>query len=128
MIGYKNKRYEQFGKSAAIIDDIANYFPSRITAVLMLIISFKLNKFQYAFNEGKKHSSPNAGYPEAALATILNCRFGGPNIYYGQLVEKPFIGNNSRPILDHEISRVSWINYKSSILFLVLCLSMFTRI
>ena len=126
MIGYKNERYEQFGKFAAILDDVANYIPSRVTALLMLIVSFKLNGFFIVLKEGKKHSSPNAGYPEAALAYILSCQFGGPNVYGGQLIEKPFIGSNNRIIEHQEIKRVSTINLTSSSLFVLLsCLTYF---
>jgi len=117
MIGYKNKRYEQFGKFAAILDDVVNYIPARITAVLILVVKGKLNGIRFVFTEGKKHSSPNAGYPEAALAFVLNCQFGGPNLYGGTLVEKPFIGMHQRVLLDDEINDVAWINYASSILF-----------
>ncbi|WP_299778771.1 adenosylcobinamide-phosphate synthase CbiB [uncultured Formosa sp.] len=117
MIGYKNDRYIWFGKFAAKLDDVANYIPARITAVLMLIVEFKLNGLKFVFKEGVKHSSPNAGYPEAALAYILNCQFGGANYYHGKLVEKPFIGSNNREIKHEEIKTVSHINYKVSILF-----------
>ena len=126
MIGYRNERYEQFGKFAAILDDVANYLPSRITALLMLIVSFKLQGIFIVFKDGKKHSSPNAGYPEAALAYILSCRFGGPNFYEGKLFKKPFIGSNERLIQHQEIKKVAWINYASSIFFLIIsCLLYF---
>ncbi len=115
MIGYKNERYEQFGKFAAILDDVANYIPSRITALLMLLVSFKWGGVSFVFREGKKHSSPNAGYPEAALAYILSCQFGGPNYYHGSLIEKPFIGSDQREIKQDEIKKVVRINYSVSI-------------
>ena len=86
----------------------------------MLMVSFKLTGFSSVFKEGKKHSSPNAGYPEAALAFILSCQFGGPNFYGGKLVKKPFIGSIHRLIKHKEIHRVSMINYTSSCLFVVL--------
>jgi len=117
MIGYKNDRYIQFGKFAAKLDDVANYIPARITALLILVVQFKLKGLSFLFREGKKHSSPNAGYPEAALAYVLNCQFGGPNYYQGKLVEKPFIGNTNREIKHEEIKKVSKINYTVSIVF-----------
>ncbi|WP_108805116.1 adenosylcobinamide-phosphate synthase CbiB [Aquimarina sp. Aq107] len=120
MIGYKSDRYIQFGKFAAKLDDVANYIPARITALLILVVRFKLSGFSFLFREGKKHSSPNAGYPEAALAYVLNCQFGGPNYYHGKLVKKPFIGTNSREIKNEEIKTVSQINYKVSIVFCLL--------
>lgn len=125
MIGYKNERYEQFGKFAAILDDVVNYVPARITAVLILIVKGKLNGIRFVFTHGKKHSSPNAGYPEAALAFVLECQFGGPNLYGGKLVEKPFIGLHKRMLLDHEINDVAWINYAASCVFVALISGLF---
>lgn len=124
MIGYKNDRYLLFGRFAAKLDDVVNYIPSRITALLMLVVQFKINGIPFVIKEGKKHSSPNAGYPEAALAYILNCKFGGPNYYHCKLVDKPFIGNNTRKIEHAEIKRVATINYTASILFtfIIICL------
>ncbi len=119
MIGYKNDRYLNFGKFAAKLDDLANFIPARITAMLMLLVSFKLKGISFVFKEGKKHSSPNAGYPEAALAYILNCQFGGPNYYHGKLVDKPFIGYTNRSIKHQEIKQVSSINYKVSTFFVI---------
>ncbi|WP_111708520.1 adenosylcobinamide-phosphate synthase CbiB [Lutibacter citreus] len=117
MIGYKNDRYEQFGKFAAILDDVANYIPSRITAILILVVQFKIKGLFFVFKEGKKHSSPNAGYPEAALAYVLDCQFGGPNFYGGKIYKKPFIGSNNRLIQHQEINKVAKINYAASVLF-----------
>lgn len=114
MIGYRNERYEQFGKFAARLDDVANIIPSRLTALLILIVSGKQNGLIHVFKEGKKHKSPNAGYPEAALAYVLDCRFGGPNSYHGKLVEKPYIGSNDRLIKENEIDRVCIINFLSA--------------
>jgi len=94
MIGYKNDRYLYFGKFAARLDDVANYIPARITALLMLLVTANLSKTAFVLKNGSQHSSPNSGYPEAALAAILNCRFGGPNSYFGKIVDKPFIGSN----------------------------------
>jgi adenosylcobinamide-phosphate synthase len=94
MIGYKNDRYFYFGKFAARLDDVANYIPARITAFLMLLSANKLSKTAFVLKNGSQHSSPNSGYPEAALAAILNCRFGGPNSYFGKIVDKSFIGSN----------------------------------
>lgn len=125
MIGYKSERYEKFGKIAAKLDDVANYIPARLTAVLMLIITFKLNGFIFLLREGKKHSSPNAGYPEAALAFILSCQFGGPNYYGGKLHNKPFIGHNNREIQHKEIFKVAAINYVTSLFFILLAILFF---
>jgi len=112
MIGYRNERYEQFGKFAARLDDVVNFIPARITALLMALVSWSRRGLLFIFQYGNKHKSPNSGYPEAALAGILDTRFGGPNIYHGKLVEKPFIGANDRTVLHHEIKLASSINHK----------------
>ena len=110
MIGYKNQRYDKYGRFAARFDDIANFIPARFTAVLMTLITFSWRGFTFIFKYGRKHSSPNAGYPEAALAGILNCRFGGTNKYHGEMVEKPFIGSHVREITHSDIIKTTRIN------------------
>ncbi|CAL2083935.1 adenosylcobinamide-phosphate synthase CbiB [Tenacibaculum sp. 190524A02b] len=119
MIGYKSERYFYFGKFAAKLDDVLNYIPARITAILMLVVTGKPHKLFTVFKEGKKHASPNAGYPEAALAIILNCRFGGPNYYHGKLVEKPYIGYHNRELKDSEFKTVARINHTTTLLFVI---------
>ncbi len=111
MIGYRNERYEQFGKYAARLDDVANFIPARLTALLMVMVTFSKRGLTFIFRYGHKHKSPNSGYPEAALAGILNCRFGGPNVYQGTIVDKPYIGATDRLIEDQEIRLVSRINH-----------------
>ncbi|MBG6130243.1 adenosylcobinamide-phosphate synthase [Aquimarina sp. EL_43] len=120
MIGYKNERYIHFGKFAAKLDDVVNYIPARLTAFLMLLVTGKLHKISFVVQYGKQHSSPNAGYPEAALAAILDCKFGGPNYYHGKLVDKPFIGTNDRILKDQEIKTVARINQKVTFTFVLL--------
>ncbi|WP_109832752.1 adenosylcobinamide-phosphate synthase CbiB [Reichenbachiella versicolor] len=120
MIGYKSERYVDFGKFAAKLDDIANYLPSRLTSFLMLIVARKTNGLPFVIREGKKHASPNAGYPEAALAYILNCQFGGPNVYHGKVIEKPYIGNNPRLLVDADLKTAEYVNWFSTILSCVL--------
>lgn len=96
MIGYHNERYLLFGRIAARIDDVANYIPARLTAFLMVLATGRLKLLSFVKRYGREHASPNSGYPEAALAGILNCRFGGPHHYFGQLFAKPYIGVNER--------------------------------
>lgn len=103
MIGYKNERYLEFGQIAARMDDLANYIPARLTAWLMLLVSGNLNQMKFVKHYGKAHLSPNSGYPEAALAAILNCRFGGTHDYFGKPVEKPYIGSNDRLITTEDL-------------------------
>ena len=110
MIGYRTKRYKDFGCWAARIDDVANFIPARLTAALMVIASGKLSLFKFVWRNGRKHASPNSGYPEAALAGALNCRFGGPHYYFGELFDKPFIGENDRPLTTADMHRAVRIN------------------
>jgi adenosylcobinamide-phosphate synthase len=111
MIGYKSARYKDFGMFAARIDDIANFIPSRITALLMAIVSLNGRAIKFIIKYGHKHASPNAGYPESALAGILNCQFGGPNTYSGKLVDKPYIGETERLIKQKDFRKTKYINH-----------------
>lgn len=110
MIAYKSPRYKEFGWFAARLDDMLNLIPARFTALLMVMLSLSWRGLLYIFRYGHKHTSPNAGYPEAALAGILNTRFGGPNVYHGQLVEKPFIGENIKTLNDLDFYRTAVLN------------------
>lgn len=117
MIGYKNEKYREFGWFAARFDDVINFIPARITSLLMVLLSLSPRGLAYIFKFGRKHSSPNAGYPEAALSGILNCRFGGPNVYHGALVEKPYIGANPR-ILTYPDFRITCVlNFSTCLVF-----------
>ncbi len=138
MVGYKNKKYNNFGWASARLDDIVNYIPARITALLIVAGSYIINilrfivfrsldryrtvqnkaaqyiillldriallmegpdfessrnAFRIMRRDGKRHSSPNSGFPEAAMAGALGVRLGGPSMYEGQKVYKPFIGD-----------------------------------
>jgi adenosylcobinamide-phosphate synthase len=117
MIGYKSERFRQFGWFAARFDDVLNFVPARITAVLMVVLSFSWRGLVYIFRYGRRHSSPNAGYPEAALAGILNCRFGGPNVYHGTLVEKPYIGKNVQTITNVDFYKTCVLNFFTCLVF-----------
>lgn len=110
MLGYRSERYEWFGKFAARLDDVANFIPARLTALLMVLVTGSKRGLLFVFKFGHKHKSPNAGYPEAALAGIMDCRFGGSNVYHGKVVEKPFIGESDRVIEPQEIARVASVN------------------
>ena len=123
MIGYRTERYRDFGCWAAHIDDIANYIPARLTALLMILpqlltLNFKL--FNFVRRYGRCHASPNSGYPEAALAGILNCRFGGPHYYFGQLFDKPFIGENDRPLTTADMKKAVLVNRTAEILMVII--------
>ena len=125
MIGYKTERYKDFGCWAAHIDDVANYIPARLTALLMILASGKLNLLAFVWKNGPRHASPNSGYPEAALAGILNCRFGGPHYYFGQLFDKPYIGENERPLTTADMKKAVRVNRVAEIWMLLLVLLRF---
>lgn len=120
MIGYKTERYKDFGCWAAHIDDIANYIPARLTALLMAIASPKKGLLRFIWRYGRQHASPNSGYPEAALTGILNCRFGGPHYYFGQLFPKPYIGENERELTTLDMQRAIRINRIAEMLMVIL--------
>lgn len=103
MVGYKNERFLKFGRASAKLDDFANYIPARITAFLIFITTAKIRSFRFIIKYGRCHSSPNSGYPEAALAGALDCTLGGPSLYHGEVVFKPFIGDNPRGISHSDI-------------------------
>ena len=122
MIGYRTERYKDFGCWAAHIDDVANYIPARLTALLMVIASGKLSLLKFVWKNGRRHASPNSGYPEAALAGALNCRFGGPHYYFGELFDKPYIGENDRNLTTQDMHTATRINRLSEVLMLALTL------
>ena len=130
MIGYKTDRYRDFGCWAAHIDDIANYIPARLTALLMLTFSPPklggvrggLNRLKFVRKYGRNHASPNSGYPEAALAAILNCRFGGPHYYFGELFDKPYIGTNGRLLTTEDMKKAVRVNRTAEILMVAIVL------
>ena len=119
MIGYRNARYKDFGCWAARMDDVANYLPARLTALLMVLVSGRWSLVKFVAHYGRMHASPNSGYPEAALAGILNCRFGGPHDYFGETVYKPFIGDNPRPLSSRDMRVAIRINRLSELLMLL---------
>ena len=106
MVGYKNYWYARFGKVAARADDVFNFIPARLTALLMIPTAALLGldwrgAWHTLWRDRRQAASPNAGWPEAAMAGALGVRLGGPSTYFGRLVEKPYIGEARHP-LDHE--------------------------
>ena len=127
MIAYHTERYLQFGCVAAHIDDVANYIPARLTALLMILPNIMFNgqwsMFNFVHKYGRRHASPNSGYPEAALASILNCRFGGPHKYFGEVFDKPYIGHNDRPLTTADMKTAIRVNRIAEILMVALLLA-----
>lgn len=109
MIGYRTERFAAFGFFAARMDDAAGYIPARVTALLIVLVGAVLplcgkkrrslpSLVRFTLKYGRCHASPNSGWPEAAMAGVLDCRFGGTHSYFGAPVYKPFIGTNDRPL------------------------------
>ena len=120
MIAYHSPRYLRFGTVAARIDDVANYVPARLTALLMLLAARRPRLLSFVLTYGPRHASPNSGWPEAALAGILGCRFGGPHKYFGETFYKPYIGENDRPLSTADMMAAVAINRRVEILSVVL--------
>lgn len=114
MIGYHTERYIDFGCWAARVDDVANYVPARITALLMT--GFSRKGLTFLLKYGPQHASPNSGWPEAALAYKLNCQFGGPHYYFGEYFPKPYIGTNKRSFTMDDMHKATRINLRVEIL------------
>lgn len=151
MVGYRTERYKDYGCWAARIDDIANYIPARLTALLMLLVAPLIPTMRanspFAIEDksennpsplrgrwrglysvrkyGHCHLSPNSGYPEAALAGILDCRFGGPHNYFGKLVYKPYIGENDRLLTTADMKKAIRVNRMAELLMLLLVVARF---
>lgn len=122
MVGYRNERYRRFGCFAARLDDVANYIPARLTALLMVGVSGHPALWRFVRRYGREHASPNSGYPEAALAGILDCRFGGPHDYFGEEVWKPYIGKNDRPLTTQDMQRAIRVNRRAEVCMILIVL------
>ena len=120
MVGYHSERYLQFGCIPARVDDVANYIPARLTALLMLLVAGRLDLLSFVWKYGPQHASPNSGYPESALAGILDCRFGGPHYYFGELFDKPYIGNNPRELTTADMEVSVKVNRRAEVAMVVL--------
>jgi adenosylcobinamide-phosphate synthase len=81
----------------------------------MIAVARRFDLIKFVAKYGSKHASPNSGYPEAALAGILNCRFGGPHIYFGEVFDKPYIGDNEREVNSADMVRAIWVNRAAEI-------------
>ena len=103
MVGYRNKRYEKFGKVSAILDDIANYIPSRITAVLIAILMGSKKALIHFYRYGRKHDSPNAGLPISSMALAIGVKLGGDTFYFGKLKKKAYFGDGRVEITKDDI-------------------------
>lgn len=103
MVGYRNEKYLLFGRASARFDDLVNYIPARLSGALIALaalfngLDWK-NAWRIMGRDGRNHSSPNSGIPEAAVAGALGVQLGGTNFYFGKPVEKPTIGDHLKPV------------------------------
>lgn len=123
MVGYKNERFGEFGFFSAKLDDVVNFIPARLTVLIIYLASLEKDVLLYAIKYGGNHSSPNSGYPEAAISGVIKCRLGGPNFYGGVLVEKPYIGEADKEITRSDIIKSVKIISISSYITIIICLA-----
>ena len=127
MVGYKNEKHLYFGRAAAKIDDVLNYLPARLSALLMIAAAYILrfdgqNAFRIWQRDKRKHASPNSAQTEAVCAGALGIRLAGPTAYFGKIHDKPYIGDDLRPTRPEDIPRANRLMYVTSFLMLVLAL------
>lgn len=126
MLGYKNEKYAEIGFVPAKLDDVLNYLPSRLTAVLMCVAAVLCgldgqNALRIWRRDRRNHASPNSAQTEAACAGALHVRLAGDAWYFGELHKKPYIGDDDRPIRKGDICQANRMMYVTSLLMLVLC-------
>lgn len=129
MVGYKNEKYLYFGRCAAGLDDILNFIPARISALLMIAASFLSGKDYNGKNawrvwkrDRRNHASPNSAQTESVCAGSLGICLAGNASYFGKTVEKPTIGDTERAVEYEDIKRANMLMYRASFLCYVLCL------
>ena len=101
------------------LDDVLNYIPARLTALFMALVAYRPGLFRFIYRYCHQHASPNSGFPESAMAGILDCRFGGAHVYHGLLVEKPYIGDNDREISYADFRIAVRVNHMVTLLTVV---------
>lgn len=126
MVGYKNERYLYFGRTAARLDDVLNFLPSRISAWLMILAAAILgmdgkNAKRIYLRDRKNHASPNSAQTEAVMAGALRVQLAGDAWYFGELYKKPTIGDPFRAVEPEDIVRANRLMYLTSALALAVC-------
>ncbi|SHJ58877.1 adenosylcobinamide-phosphate synthase CbiB [Hespellia stercorisuis] len=129
MVGYKNDRYLHFGRAAAKLDDVVNFIPARISAVLIVLACFLggsdfdgKHAWQIYKRDRYNHASPNSAQTESACAGALGIQLAGDASYFGKIVKKPYIGEKLRPVEADDIKRVNRLMYIASFLCQICCL------
>jgi adenosylcobinamide-phosphate synthase len=124
MVGYQNDRFLHYGRCAAKLDDALNWIPARLAGFLMCIAAFwgfdGKGAFRIFFRDRRNHRSPNSAHTEAACAGALGIQLGGAHFYFGQLVEKPTIGDAHRPIERQDVGRANTLALTTALLALIL--------
>lgn len=124
MIGYKNEKYADFGKFAAKLDDVLNFIPSRLTALVMIFSAYLLkfngkNALKVWRRDRRKHASPNSAQTESVCAGALGIQLAGDAYYFGVLHKKDFIGDSVRPVENEDIRRANRLMYCTSVIVLI---------
>ncbi len=133
MVGYKNPKYINFGKVAAKMDDAVNFIPARVSAaVISLAVKIVSDKalfvFKTAISQGRNHSSPNAGFPEAAFAGALKIWLGGPSYYHKTIVNKPYIGKNFNNAVIKDIDKACQLMlFSATVWVIIICFFIFVK-
>jgi adenosylcobinamide-phosphate synthase len=106
MIGHRSERHEAFGWAAARIDDVANFIPARLTGFLFVLLApRRAEALSCMTRDARRHRSPNAGWPEAAMAGALGVRLSGPRIYHGSITNEPWLNEGTRDPLAADITQ-----------------------
>ncbi len=129
MVGYKNEKYLDFGRTAALLDDVVNYVPSRLAAILWIasaaVVMRRGKQAAYIWRRDRRnHASPNSAQTESACAGALGVQLAGPAYYFGELYDKPDIGDDERPVEIEDISRSVKMMYAASALAMLLALAL----
>lgn len=123
MIGHRSERHEAFGWAAARIDDVANFIPARLTGFLFVLLAPKRSDaLSCMMRDARRHRSPNAGWPEAAMAGALGVRLSGPRIYHGSITDEPWLNEGARDPLAADIVAGSTV-YRGAMLLLAAVLA-----
>ena len=125
MVGYKNEKYLLFGRASALFDDLVNYIPARLSGALIAVATLFTGldmkaAWRIMGRDGRNHSSPNSGIPEAAAAGALGVQLGGTNFYFGKPVEKPTIGDPLKAIDRNAWQGAVRLMYGAEVLLLLL--------
>ena len=133
MVGYKNDRYLHFGRAAAKLDDVVNFFPARISAFLMIGAAFLSGKsyngrqaWRIWRRDSRKHASPNSAQTESVCAGALGIQLAGDASYFGKVVKKPYIGDPKRQVEYEDIRRVNRLMNRTAWICELLCMGILT--